>query len=103
MTHSQTDPRRVFNLLGMAMRARMLSLGMTATLKSLDHNQVHLLVLAADLGQSARLKIQASADKKKIPVRVFGTKDELGQCFGRNEVGVIGVTDSGFAESLRSA
>jgi len=95
------DSRRAFNLLGMAMRARMLTLGLTATLKAIEGNKVHLVVLAADIGDNSRSKIKASAEIHHIPMRVIGTRDELGRCFGRNEVGVIGVEDDGFAKSLK--
>ena len=83
------------------MRARKLTLGLTATLKSMDEHKMSLLVLAADIGDNARSKIETSATRHHVAVRVLGTKDELGRCFGRNEVGVVGVEDPGFANSLK--
>ena len=92
---------QVFKLLGLANRARKLTLGMTATLQSIRRGKLKLLIVATDCSENARSKIQFAAQQSQIIILNFGTKDELGRYLGRNEVGIIGVEDSGFANALQ--
>ena len=98
-----SKPDLVFNLLGLAHRARRLSLGMTATAKTIRFGETKMLLLAGDLSQNAKSKITSAAAGKRLPVLSISTKDYLGQRLGRKEVGIIGVNDAGFAASIRKA
>ncbi len=98
-----SKPDLALGLLGLANRARLLSIGMTATVKTIKYRETQLVILAEDLSPNAAKKITEAARKKRIPVLSLSTKDTLGQRLGRNEVGIIGVNDAGFAVSLRRA
>ena len=90
-------------LLGLANRAHKVTLGMSATAKSIRQGKCRLLLLAADLAENARQKIAVDAQKAAVPVVEFGTKELLGQVVGRGELGIVGIEDAGFALALRDS
>lgn len=96
-----TKSDEIFKLLGFAHRARKLTLGMTSTLRSLKKGRTQLLILAFDVSDNVQSKIRLAAKENRVAILTYGTKDAFGQLFGRNEVGIIGVDDAGFAGSLQ--
>lgn len=91
---------RILGLLGLANRAHKLSLGMTATQKAIARGHCRLLILATDIARNAEEKVGSEAKRHNVPVTSGGSKDDFGRIFGRREVAIIGVNDSGFAKSL---
>ncbi len=94
------DFEKAHRLLGMANRARMLTLGMSATVQSLRKGQTQLLIVAEDLSDNAKSKLKTASGERHIETVSCGNKDELGRLFGRSELGIVGVDDPGFAKTL---
>ncbi|MFQ6115239.1 MAG: L7Ae/L30e/S12e/Gadd45 family ribosomal protein [bacterium] len=92
---------QAFNLLGFAQRAGKLTLGMTPTLNAIRKEETRTVVLATDISENSKSKIEETAKAHDIPVFMCGTKDEFGQIFGRNEIGIIGISDASFAIAIR--
>ncbi|MFQ5651402.1 MAG: L7Ae/L30e/S12e/Gadd45 family ribosomal protein [bacterium] len=88
-------------LLGLANRARKVTLGMSGTSNSIKKGQCQLLILTMDISSNTRAKIAAAAEERKVRILTCGSKDEFGQIFGRAEVAIIGVEDAGFARALQ--
>lgn len=92
--------RRVTSLLGAASGARKLAIGATPVKEELAAGTVCLLVVATDARAAVESREVARAISDGLAV-AWGTKAELGAATRRNEAGVIGVLDSGFASALR--
>jgi len=90
--------KEALNLLGLARRAGRLAAGRQAVRRNLDRGK--LLILAGDL--SAREKVRWFNESKKYGLKVceISKKDELGRALGMRPVGIILLTDRGFARKL---
>lgn len=87
-------------LLGLARRARNLAIGSRETRAGLQRGQVRLVLLAADGSPRDRERLQRLAGETGTPVRVVGSREELGRAVGRDAVSVVGVTDRNVAAGL---
>jgi len=90
----------IIKILRFAHRARKLTFGMSATLQQLHKKKVGLLILTEDLSDNSRKKISLMAESQRLPILSLFTKNECGEIFGREEIGIIGVTDETFVRSL---
>ncbi len=93
----------VLKLLGFARRARKVVVGATGASVSVRRGNARLIVLACDLSAHTQSKMMAQAAGAGVEVVSFGTKRELGQALGRDEAGVVVVTDARIAEAIRRA
>ncbi len=91
---------KLFKMLGFANRAGKVTLGMTSTIGNLRKRKVQTLILATDLADNAEFTIKSNARNQNVPIFTCCTKDEFGQLFGRNEIGIIGIIDANFAKSI---
>jgi ribosomal protein L7Ae-like RNA K-turn-binding protein len=94
--------RRVLGLIAAALRAGKLAIGATPVAKVLEAKKVFLVIVAADA--------RAAAEVEGLPAAVaaggavaFGSKDELGSAVGRQQVGIVAVTDAGLARAMSRA
>lgn len=95
-----TDPLK---LLGMARRARKLVLGLTAVKITLQRRKAKAVIVAEDVSVHTRTRVIRQAEVSGVPVLLFSSKHELGRALGREEVGVLAITDGQFAEAVRRA
>ena len=92
---------KALRLLGLAYRARKLALGKDACMMSLKKGKAQLVVLAEDLSENAAAKVRRLAGGKGVAVVCAGTKDDFGKGFGRDELGILAVEESGFAAAIQ--
>ncbi|MFQ5677091.1 MAG: ribosomal L7Ae/L30e/S12e/Gadd45 family protein, partial [bacterium] len=88
-------------MLRFAHRARKLTFGMTGTANSLRKGKTRVIVLANDLAQNAENKLKPLLSQKRVPIFRCGTKKQLGDFFGRAEIGIIGIDDISFAKAIQ--
>ena len=74
---------KVFRYIGLAARGRMVAIGYNTCVFSMSKSKVKLIILAEDLSQNSVEKIKSEADRKGIPVRVYGNKQELSHMTGK--------------------
>ncbi len=91
--------QRVESLLLSAVRRRGASVGTDATREALARGSVEALVLAGDAA-GRREELSTAAERLGRRVLIFSTKAGLGRLFGREEVAVIGILESGIAQEL---
>jgi len=94
------DADKVRVLLGFARKAGKLAIGRSAVIKAYKQKTIALAVLATDATPKAQKIVEHLQGVSTVQ---FGTKNELGDILGRNEVGMIGILDHQFAASLRHA
>lgn len=92
---------KTLNLLGLAMRARMIVLGEEFVLKELAKGNNPVVFLASDSGDNIKKKVH---DKTKIYDFTLITKfnsDELSRAIGKENRRLILVSDKGFCKKFR--
>ena len=78
--------------------SNMLTFGMKMVLEEIEH--IHLLIVATDISDKYARQLEEQSSERKIPLEYFGTKEELGKVFGKEEVNVIAVKDKKMARGL---
>ena len=91
--------RRILSLLGLARQAGKIISGESQTEVMLKKRKGHLLICAED-APGVQKKYEQWASDLKIPVIVFGTKQELGIALGLSPRAVVLVNDEGFARAI---
>ncbi|WP_251516549.1 MULTISPECIES: L7Ae/L30e/S12e/Gadd45 family ribosomal protein [Staphylococcus] len=93
---------QIVNFLGLAMRARKVKTGQSVILNDLKKNKLKLVIIATDASVNSTKTITDKCESYGVPLRVFGTRIELGQALGKEERVNIGITDDGFSKKLIS-
>ncbi|RMF63912.1 MAG: hypothetical protein D6743_10035 [Calditrichaeota bacterium] len=96
-----TKTDKALQILRFAYRARKITLGMTATRAGLKKRKVKAVLLASDLSPHAKNKVASEAAGQGLPVLGIASKAQLGELFGRDEVGIVGILDAQFARAMR--
>lgn len=90
---------KVKSLVVMAAKAGMLLSGYSAVHDGVEKGRVKALLFATDLSDGTREKIMAQETAPKRQAE-FLTKDEIGALLNRELVGILGITDNGFADAI---
>ncbi len=91
---------RIFGLLGLAAKAGKIVSGEFMTEKALKEGRACLVLVAEDASQNTKKHFRDMSDYRSVPIRLFGTKEQLGRCIGKEFRASLALTDSGFANSL---
>ena len=102
MTDIPIKPKtnKVLSLLGFAARSRNLVTGYNTCLKLIPAGKVKLLIIAEDIGEKTKDKMNSKCSTYGVPSRSIMTCEELSQITGKEDKGLFGITDEGFANSL---
>ena len=89
------------NLLGLAYRAKKISIGSDLTIEAIKKNNCFLVFFDKDYSSSTEKQIKKLCDINKIPYITEFTKDELSHAIGKAaNIRVIGIIDKGFGDSI---
>ncbi len=91
---------KVLSLLGLAMRGRNLVSGEFQTLEAVKKGSAMLVIIAGDASANTKKLFTNKCTFYEVPVREFGTKEELGRAIGRDMRSSLGVCDAGLAEAI---
>lgn len=92
---------RALDLLGLMLRANVLSVGETNTGAAVKTGKARLVIVAADASDNAKHRAAGFVYGKNVPMLVLPfTKDELSDKLGRNGCSMAAVCDLGFADAL---
>lgn len=98
---SAEQRRRIAGYLGIARKAGCITAGDQMVKEALLKNQLHLLVLAADVAESVRSELIRLAEQREVAILVMASKEELGLIVGKSRRGALGVLDPGFAAAIK--
>ena len=87
------DNKRLLSLVGLATRARKVVSGEFSTEKSVKSGKSHLVIVSEEASDN-------TCTYYKVPIYLFGTKDELGHAMGQEFRASLSVEDAGFAKSM---
>ncbi len=86
--------------MGFASRSGKLVAGTSACISKIEKNQAKLLLIAADTAENTSEKLRYTAERNRIPVRIYGTADELSRMAGKPGRTVFAITDEHFAKMI---
>lgn len=87
--------------LGLAARSRKLVIGTELVIKSLQKQEVYLVLLSSD--SSSNTKKMVTDKAKHYNIEVIEIDDVLlNQSIGKTNIKVVGISDFGFAQMLSS-
>ena len=91
---------KVLSILGLCMRAGLLSAGEVSAESAIKNQTAKLLIVAEDASANTKKKFYNSSEFYKIKMVYYGNKEELGKAVGKAERSVMAVCDDGFAKKL---
>ncbi len=91
---------KVLGMLGLARRAGKIESGEFSAEKAIKTYRSHLIIVAGDASDNTRKKFTDKASFRKVPVRIYADKEQLGKATGTADRSVVSVNDERFAASL---
>lgn len=86
---------KVFALLGLAMKAGKIASGEFSTEKAIKSGKAKLVLVAEDASASTKKSFSDSCRYYQVPFAVYGSKEELGHCIGKQMRASLAVTEAG--------
>ena len=94
------DKKKLLNMIGLATRARKVVSGEFSTEKSVKSGRSHLVIVSEEASDNTKKMFTNMCTYYKVPIYLFGTKDELGHAMGQEFRASLSVEDVGFAKSM---
>ena len=95
-------PDKVLQMLGMAQKAGAVGSGGFMTETDVKAGKAFLVVVAADSSDNTRKEFRDMCDRYNVPIRFYGSKEELGHCIGKEFRASLAVTGEGLANKILS-
>lgn len=92
--------KQIFQLLGIAMRARKVVTGEDLVVQEIQTGGSFLIIISEDASKNTMKKISDKSAFFNVEKRVFGSRAELGSAIGKGSRVVLAITDAGFARKL---
>ncbi|WP_019413993.1 YlxQ family RNA-binding protein [Paenisporosarcina sp. TG20] len=92
--------QQILQLLGLAVRARMLTSGEELVVKEIRNNKAKLVIISTDASDNTMKKIQDKCKSYNVELHVFGDRSDLGHATGKAARVVLAITDEGFAKKI---
>ena len=93
-------PDRVLSMLGIAAKAGKVVSGEFATENAVKSAKAFLVITAADASENTAKKFRDMTDFYRVPLVVYGTKESLGGCIGKDYRSSLAVTDEKLAQAV---
>ncbi len=91
---------KVISLLGLAERAGKIASGEFAAEKAVKTGKARLIIVAEDASDNTKKKMKNMTAFYETPLYVYGSKDDLGHCIGKEYRSMVAVLQPGFAKSV---
>lgn len=91
---------KVYSLLGLARRAGKISFGTESSQDTIKREKAKLVIIAKDSSDRTKKNFQILCEKEKVPIRIYGTIEELSKCIGQNNKAVIVIKDENFSNEI---
>ena len=97
-----TDKKKVLNMIGLATKAGKTVSGEFSTEKAVKTGKAWLVIVSEEASDNTRKMFTNMCTHYKVPIYLFGTKEELGHAMGQEFRASLSVEDAGFAKTLAS-
>ena len=91
---------KALGLIGIATKARNAVSGEFMTESAVKSGSAMLVILADDASDNTKKKFSNMCEFYEVPLRIYGTKDELGRAMGKEFRASLAVTDKGLAQAV---
>lgn len=91
---------KVLSMVGLASRAGAVVSGEFSVEKAVKAGSGKLVIIAEDASDNTKKMFEDMCRFYHVPIRIFGTKDELGRWSGKAYRASICILDEGFARSV---
>lgn len=92
--------QKIYAMLGFAQRAGKLTSGEKGCEANIKKQKAKLFILAVDATETTKKNFNNMCDYYKVPLKNYGTKNELGLAIGKSPRSTIVILDKDFANSL---
>ena len=94
------NSKKLLSLIGLAKRARKVVSGEFSTEKSVKSGKSHMVIVSEEASDNTKKMFTNMCTHYKVPIYLFGTKDELEHAMGQEFRASLSVEDAGFAKSM---
>ena len=89
-------------MLGIAAKSGNVVSGEFSTEKAVKSGNAYLVIVSEEASENTRKMFTNMTDFNEVPLRVFGTKEELGRCIGKQFRASLAITDENLANAVVS-
>ena len=94
------NSKKILNLLGLATKAGKIASGEFAAEKAVKSGKAHLVIVSEEASDNTRKMLQNMCTYYKVPIYLFGKKEELGHAMGKEMRASLALLDAGFSKAL---
>ena len=91
---------RVFQMLGIAAKSGNVVSGEFSTEKAVKTGHAYLVIVSEEASANTNKMFTNMTDFYEVPMYVFGTKEELGRCIGKEFRASLAITDENLADAV---
>ena len=91
---------RVFQMLGIAAKSGNVVSGEFSTEKAVKTGHAYLVIVSEEASANTNKMFTNMTDFYEVPLYVFGTKEELGRCIGKEFRASLAITDENLADAV---
>ena len=93
---------RVFQMLGIAAKSGNVVSGEFSTEKAVKTGHAYLVIVSEEASGNTNKMFTNMTDFYEVPMYVFGTKEELGRCIGKEFRASLAITDENLANAVEN-
>ena len=93
---------RVFQMLGIAAKSGSVVSGEFSTEKAIKTRHAYLVIVSEEAYANTNKMFTNMTDFYEVPMYVFGTKEELGRCIGKEFRASLAITDENLANAVEN-
>lgn len=94
------NSNKIYQLLGMAARARKIITGEELTIREIRSGNAHLVIVSEDASNNTKKKLTDKCKTYNVEKHEFGSREDLGHAIGKESRVVLALTDAGFAGKM---
>lgn len=94
------EEQKIFQLLGMATRARKVITGEDLTVREIQAQSAKLVIVSEDASENTMKKVTDKCKFFNVEMHVFGSRENIGHAIGKESRVVLAITDAGFASKF---
>ena len=91
---------KVLSMLGLAARGRNVVSGELQTLDAIKDGSAMLVIVAEDASENTRKLFTDKCSFYQVPIKLYGTREELGRAIGKDIRSSLAVVNAGLAQSI---
>jgi len=93
---------RVFQMLGIAAKSGNVVSGEFSTEKAVKTGHAYLVIVSEEASDNTNKMFKNMTEFYEVPMYVFGTKEELGRCIGKEFRASLAITDDNLANAVEN-